>query len=124
MSAKPILTMIKSGTTQTVPSRIECFRNHPSNYKKDISMGIQNYHRIPFNVEAVQVTPENRQEVAEWCGGTVDESKAGHPIDVPTFKPISSRHTTAFEKDWVVKSELGFKVYTPAAFDASFAQKV
>lgn len=32
---------------------------------------VQRWRKKPINIVAMQVTPDNRQEVADWCGGTL-----------------------------------------------------
>lgn len=87
------------------------------------------YSRKPFDVEAVKLTPENIEEVAQWCGGEVrtsDLSKSGGQegyqqyIKVPVKRPLNDRQTRAYYDDWVVAAGGSFKVYTPKAFVSSF----
>lgn len=84
------------------------------------------YARNSFEVEAVQVTAENLNEVAEWCDGevryTVDEErniKDAH-VKVKIPRVTRERQRQAFVGDWVLKSDSGFKVYTKAAFASCF----
>lgn len=101
----------------------------------------QKYTRKPFEVEAVEVTPQNINDVAEWCGGRVlqsDLSKDGgrsgsqEYIKVAVKRPLSDRQTRAYYGDWVLFARsgagdagpAGFKVYTPKAFTGSFERKV
>ena len=102
-----------------------------------MTLKIENYTRKPFPVEAVQVTEENLNEVAKWCGGDIhtstktlrnaageETSKIKRPfIKVDVHRPLNDRQTKAFVGDWVLKSESGFKVYTLKAFDNSFQKK-
>ena len=81
--------------------------------------------RKPFEVEAVQVTAENIEEVAAWCFGTVEHSgdntlKDDRYISVRVQHPISARQTKAFIGDWVLYSGKGFKCYNPNAFKKNF----
>lgn len=80
--------------------------------------------RKPFVIEAVEVTAENINEVAEWCsgevrGGTVVGGEEKH-VKVKVQHPLNERQTKAFVRDWVLKAGAGFKVYTPKAFANSF----
>lgn len=100
----------------------------------------QKYVRKPFEVEAVEVTAENMQDVALWCGGTVLDLEDGmrsaslsqQYIKVQVKKPLSERQTRAHIGDWVLlattsdrdNGPAGFKVYTPKAFDSSFQKQV
>ena len=86
-------------------------------------MEIKKYLRKPFSIEAVQVTPENMEEVAEWCGGTImrngTEGKNAY-IKVKVYRPVSVRQSQAFAGDWVLRAGKGFKVYNEAAFENTF----
>lgn len=87
-------------------------------------LNIEKYVRKPFYVDMVTVTTTNMAEVAEWCGGTVEEEKQGRRtvkfIKVPVVRPMSEKQTKAFPKDKVLKTETGAKVYTEDAFHKSF----
>lgn len=82
--------------------------------------------RKPFEVEAIQVTAENIEEVAVWCNGSVErlgeEGKDDRYIHVRVHYPISPRQTKAFIGDWVLYSKNGFKCYNPKAFSNNFVQ--
>jgi len=90
------------------------------------------FTRKTFNVEAIQVTAENMQEVAEWCGGTLKDARdlpryntsttAVWYIRVPVVlsKAKTYRPNQAFISSWVVKTGQGFSVYTKKGFGVSF----
>jgi len=85
------------------------------------------FSRKTFNVEAIQVTVENMQEVAEWCGGSVKGYDSVHDsphvyIQVPVMpsKTKTYRPNQAFVKSWVVKTNQGWTVYTKKGFGVSF----
>lgn len=89
----------------------------------------EKYVRKPFVVEAIRVTPENMDEVAEWCRGKVTNSmpEGGNPeqskekfIKVKVADARTDRQSKAFVGDWVLKSITGFKIYTPHAFEKNF----
>ena len=87
-------------------------------------MNIQQFVRLPFYVDAVQVTQDNMAEVAEWCSGRIQQAdlRSG-PVDyikVAVPHTVSERQTMAFVGDWVLKAGKTFKVYTQKAFDGSF----
>ena len=84
------------------------------------------YARKPFLVEAVQVTTENIQAIAEWCGGKLGHKPATdkYPetdyIKVPVKRPLTHRQTLAYPGDWVLFNGKGWKVYLDEAFQKSF----
>lgn len=88
-------------------------------------METSKYVRKSFDVEAVRVTEENIDEVAQWCGGTIEAPHAlsleeAKHIKVRVRYPINERQTKAFVGDWVLNSGRGFKVYTDNAFNKQF----
>lgn len=91
-------------------------------------MEIRKFARNPFEVEAVKVTDENMQEVAEWCGGDVRRAtpRSGSDVKayvkVPAHNPLNEKQKRAFEGDWVLRSPAGFKVYTDHAMVKSFSE--
>lgn len=85
------------------------------------------YNRKQFQIEAVQVTLENAQQVADWCGGDVRHLREGlkpedlkRYIKVRVHRPLTPRQTMAFVGDWVLYAGTGYKVYTDKAFQNSF----
>lgn len=89
----------------------------------------QNFIRRPFTVKAIQVTPENIEAVAKWCGGEILESEdkgeqlSRRYIKVKTVNPKDRDQSMAFLGRWVLKSGRQFKVYTDAAFRKNFELK-
>lgn len=92
-------------------------------------MKTQTFERRPFDVQAVQVTPDNMAEIAKWCRGEVlENSDKGEQlsrkyITARTTNPRDKRQTQAYLGDWVVKSGNSFKFYTPSAFAKNFVLK-
>jgi hypothetical protein len=79
------------------------------------------FARKPFDVDAVQVTAENIEEVAKWCqGDVVDNSTDDVHIKVRVLRVLNERQTKAFVGDWVLYAGTGYKVYTNKAFRSSF----
>lgn len=79
------------------------------------------FERIPFEVEAVQVTEENLEEVASWCDGSVNRKRRDKKpfVEVKVVNPrIEPRN--AFVGDWVLRATKGFKVYNAMAFQKCF----
>lgn len=90
-----------------------------------MTLDIQRYTHVPLFVQAVRVTDENMDEVAEWCDGIICavEEDGKPPVDyikVATIRPIRERQTQAFAGDWVLKTETGVKTYNNKAFNKSF----
>lgn len=92
------------------------------------------YTRKPFEVEAVEVTAENMEQVSKWCRGQLRRSAGPggrNPqryIKVPVKRYLNDRQTQAYVGDWVVtaieEGTKGFKVYTPKAFAKTFDEIV
>lgn len=88
---------------------------------------LEKYERLPFTIEAVEVTAENMKAVAKWCGGQIRTSgKRGIQkyIKVDVKRALNDRQTQAYIGDFVLKAGSGFKIYTPRAFSESFRKKV
>lgn len=85
------------------------------------------YVRREFPVKAVQVTPENMEEVAEWCGGTIVTPEAGQKhIFSEIGNAMNERQKKAYVGDWVLElteSAVKFKFFKDKAFHNSFALK-
>lgn len=77
------------------------------------------YVRKPFEVEAVQVTEENIEEVKDWCQGTLMSDNRPF-IKVRVARALNERQTKAYPGDWVLYAGTGFKVYTSKAFHKTF----
>lgn len=88
----------------------------------------QRYRRRPFSVEAIQLTAENVEDVANWCGGIIrtgvnplnKQAGPGKYIKIEVKRALNDRQTRAYVGDWVLKAGGGFKIYTPLAFNESF----
>lgn len=98
-----------------------------------MSISTKVYVRKPLEVEAVQVTMENFEELALWCQGTI-RNNDGTPhngrieprkqhIHVRVHNPRSGRQTKAFLDDWILYTEMGYKIYNTKAFLGSFDEK-
>ncbi len=91
-------------------------------------MKTEQYIRKPFEVDAIQVTEENWEEVANWCMGEM-RTKSGPDrgltkyIKVRVHRPLNARQTEAYVGDWILYANKGYKVYTEKAFNESFVQK-
>lgn len=94
-----------------------------------MTLEIKKFTQKPFCIEAVQVTTENMADLASWCEGRVisHEERDGllgmdDYIKVVVFRPAHIRHTQAFRGDWVLRSAVGYKVYTTKALEKAFVE--
>lgn len=82
------------------------------------------YMRRPFYVEAVRVTEENFDQVAEWCGGETHvvnaKGKKSQYIKVDVKTALEERQSRARIGDWVLFTNKNFRVYTDRAFQKTF----
>lgn len=80
------------------------------------------YVRKAFYVEAVRVSAENMEEVAQWCNGTVctNDSTGKNYVQVNVVRAMTPRQTRAYIGNHVVRAGAGFKVYTNQAFTQDF----
>lgn len=95
-------------------------------------MKIEKFVRRPFDVNAVQVTPQNAAEIAAWCGGKVGQSDYklagfdGVKLDtvlVPGNGPNEGRDVQARIGSWVVELDGKFRVLRKKQFHEMFAKK-
>lgn len=85
-------------------------------------METRTFMRKSFEVEAVQVTEENMNDVAQWCQGRVVNATndEGKHVKVRVMRVMEERQTKAFVGDWVLYAGTGYKVYNAKAFQKSF----
>lgn len=81
------------------------------------------FTRKPFEVDAVQVTADNIEEVAKWCQGEVITEDDQPCIKVRVLRALNDRQTKAFVGDWVLYAGTGYKVYIDKAFKKSFVER-
>jgi hypothetical protein len=88
---------------------------------KDIMITTSTFVRKPLLVEGIQVNSENMEQVAVWCGGTIQYTQSKRNfIKLQTKATPQARQNMAFVGDWVLKSDMGFKIYSKRAFDRTF----
>ena len=85
-------------------------------------LDVKRFMHVPLYVQAVQVTVDNMADVANWCEGIVVATPPhGLPcVKVATVRPLHPRQTQAYVGDWVLKTDVGLKCYTPKAFERGF----
>lgn len=76
--------------------------------------------RKTFYVEAVRVTKENISEVAEFCGGVVENTDGTPFVRVPNQNPANERQTQAYPGDWVLVRGDSVKSFPNKAFRRNF----
>lgn len=84
--------------------------------------------RKTFSVNAVQITAENMEAVAKYCGGKILHTTPGPDDKVPSApyiriyvrKPLNERQTRAYVSDWVLESGGKFKIYPDKSFKQHF----
>ena len=77
------------------------------------------YVRKPFEVDAVQVTEDNLEQVRQWCQGKLESDNRPF-VRVRVSRALNERQTKAYPGDWVLYAGTGFKVYTDNAFHKTF----
>ena len=82
------------------------------------------FMRQPFIVTGHQVTEENMEFVAAWCGGEVYRSSERRFIQVPVENARSTKQAEAHVGYWVLKSKYGgkygFRVYSVDYLEKQF----
>lgn len=95
-------------------------------------MDVKEYTRKPFSVNAVEVTLSNYEEVAEWCGGTIEMVNTrliGVQTKLPVVKIVEQgdkgrgKEFVASLGCYVVELKGSFRVYKPTQFNDSFEEK-
>lgn len=94
----------------------------PGELVKERNMQIEKYNRRVFQVEAVQVTEENIEEVAQWCRGEVKstDEPITRFIEGDVAMPLNERQKKAFVGDWVVRRNNTFKFFQDRGFKKTF----
>jgi hypothetical protein len=85
---------------------------------------MQKYRHIPVEVEAIQLTKENAEEVAAWCGGHIIEevNPADHEdVYVGINFPTLDGNKRISEGQMLVRSSAGhFMVHNAGFFETMF----
>lgn len=89
-------------------------------------MGVvtEKYVKKPLFVDAVRVTEQNFDELVDWVQTTtqaeVIDDGSKKFIKIFVHSPKNAKQTKAFIGDWLLKTDLGIKIYTNRAFRGSF----
>jgi hypothetical protein len=79
------------------------------------------YVRKPLYVDAVQVTEKNFKDLAKWCQGEIRSDGTNEYLHVRVHTPKNARQTQAFVGDWLLYTDMGYKVYSNKAFQENFS---
>lgn len=73
---------------------------------------MKTYYRKPSKVEAVRLTEDNLEEVAQWCDGAIKGTKLPRNLQVvEVWNPRIDMEVIAYVGSWLVKdSVMGFCV--------------
>lgn len=73
-------------------------------------------------VDAIQVTLDNIEQVADWCHGEIrlNSFNGWKYIELEVSHPTGRRTAKAFPGDWIVTVKGSFKVYNNRAFESTF----
>lgn len=94
-------------------------------------IGISSYERRTFRVEGIRVTGSNMQEVAEWCGGAVKESRpTGYAESYPYVEVVvghvasRTQLARATVGMWITRltKDNNFRVYKARSFAEAFQE--
>jgi len=83
------------------------------------------YERRTFRVQAIRVTAENIQEVAEWCDGTIKDADLPATNAAYIRVPAYNRNPTrARIGDWITRlgDSTNFRVYQNKTFLQAFRE--
>ena len=93
-------------------------------------MKIEKYNRKTFEVEAVRIVLDDIEEIAVWCGGTI-EKRPHKMMGSEAMLPVINLKGTGVENAnyyigylnyWVVKMGKTPRIYTPEQFSRTFTQ--
>lgn len=80
------------------------------------------FKRRTFAIQAIQISMFNIEEVAEWCGGTVVNTKHGTAIQLNITEHKVTKQVQAYLGSYITKGKT-FKSYTYPAFHSIFRQE-
>ena len=89
-------------------------------------LNLKNYKSKPIFVEAVQIQENNMAEIATWVEGeviTLDAQEDKPAVSFVKTHVLRSKgyiRNKGYVGDWLVKSDLGVKIYTDSAFQRAF----
>lgn len=108
------------------PRFCDICRDDVARVESKVKMDIQKYTTRPDEVDAIQLTRENIEEVAVWCGGEIiTEPKASDPSDVymALTVPRANGPIDAQVGFYVLKNARGrFEVNSPEIFEKKFGR--
>lgn len=92
-----------------------------------MSVEIVEYTTKPISVLAVQLTPENIHEVADWCGGQVLQVKSRrvgiHPPEGLKLRILGGITRQVAFGEFIAKTDIGWVVCPEKLFTNSYIRK-
>lgn len=76
--------------------------------------------RKTFDVEYVEVTEENMEEISQWSDNPIGGEGTDRFIQITDKNAMNARQTKAFIGDLILKSGSSFKAYSKKAFAKAF----
>lgn len=83
-------------------------------------MDKQQYLTAQRKVEAAQVTEENMNELAGWCGGRVQNNGGRPHVKITVARSLAARFGQGYAGDWIVRMGKSFRIYTNENFLKNF----
>lgn len=91
-------------------------------------MELKQFTRIALPVNAVEVTLNDIEEIAKWCGGTIEQKSTrmmGTSVNLPVIKlqGQGDNRGKVFEASlgcWIVELRGSFRAFKPTQFESSF----
>ncbi len=85
-------------------------------------MEFTKFKRRPFEIEAVQITNDNIEELAELIGELINDVAADEPVEpyIRINKRIVPNINRAYVGWWVTRMGDNIRCYAPKVFDEQF----
>ena len=89
---------------------------------------VKKYRFRGFDADGVQVSKENLEEIAKWCGGLVQDSSQYMPgtnrpfVLFVSWSQNGSSKVAAYEGDWIIKVRENFKLVDATDFLNEFEE--
>jgi hypothetical protein len=84
-------------------------------------MDFKDYVRKPFTIKAVEVTDENFEEVAAFCGKSIQVTQKGDRF-ILVNRRIIPTGTKIFVGWWITVMDDNIRCYPPRSFESQFTK--